>query len=73
MGHAASGLEACAVDTLREHARALGGFLQIEAASPELRRHVDQFDIGERELIERLKEQFDPHHVINRGRWVAGL
>ncbi|MBM3139726.1 MAG: FAD-binding oxidoreductase [Chloroflexi bacterium] len=73
MGHADAGLQAGAVSALRDRARALGGYLQVEAASPELRRRVDPFDVDEREAVERLKAQFDPGHVINRGRWMEGL
>jgi glycolate oxidase FAD binding subunit len=72
LGHAEAGLEAGAVRTLRERAKALGGFLQIEAASPELRRRVDPFDLAERELVRELRAQFDPRDTINRGRWMEG-
>ena len=73
IGHAAAGLEAGALSSLRAHAEARGGFLQIEAASAELRRRVDPFSLGERELIVRLRDQLDPQRTINRGRWMEGL
>jgi FAD/FMN-containing dehydrogenase len=73
IGHAESGLEAGAVRSLRERARSLGGFLLVEAASPELRRRVDPFDLDERELVRSLRDEFDPRRTINPGRWMAGL
>jgi FAD/FMN-containing dehydrogenase len=73
LGHAAAGLEAGALSALRARAEARGGFLQIEAGSAELRRRVDPFNLEERELIRSLREQLDPTHTINRGRWMEGL
>lgn len=62
-----------AVEALRDEARAAGGFLQIEAANPSLRRAVDPFGAGDAELTRALKTQFDQHGTINRGRWMEGV
>ncbi len=72
-GHATAGLQPDAVAALRAHAKARGGYLQVESASPELRRRIDPFDLDELTLVRSLKEQFDPGHAINRGRWAEGL
>jgi glycolate oxidase FAD binding subunit len=80
-GHVASGavvahavnLDGATVERLREHANGLGGFLQIESASAELRRVVDPFGLGERELVRALKQEFDPRGTVNRGRWMDGV
>ncbi len=73
LGHAEAGLQPDAVVALRALAKRHGGFLQIDAASAELRRRVDPFDAEELTLVRSLKQQFDPRHVINRGRWAEGL
>jgi glycolate oxidase FAD binding subunit len=62
-------LTADTVRTLREAARARGGFLQIESAPSALRREVDPFDLTERTLVAALKREFDPRGTLNRGRW----
>lgn len=80
-GHVAAGsviasaslLEAPAVEGLRTHAEALGGFLVIESGPPELRTAVEPLGAGERELVRALKQQFDPAGALNPGRWEAGL
>jgi hypothetical protein len=80
-GHVASGaviahapaLDASTVERLRAHAEESRGFLQIEAADASLRRAVDPFGPGERELVHSLKQQFDPRGTINRGRWRDGV
>jgi glycolate oxidase FAD binding subunit len=65
----ANRLSADTVRALRTRAVELGGTLQIESAPAELRSAVDPFDIGERELVTALKQQFDPDRILNRGRW----
>ncbi|HJM75739.1 MAG TPA: FAD-binding oxidoreductase [Dehalococcoidia bacterium] len=57
------------VRELRARAVELGGSLQVESAPMALRSAVDPFDIGERELVVALNQQFDPQRTLNRGRW----
>jgi glycolate oxidase FAD binding subunit len=61
------------IEALRTHARAAGGFLQVEAAPAAIRRTVEPFDLGERALVRALKQQFDPRGTLNRGRWMEGV
>ena len=77
-GHIAAGAvwarpaaDAESLRELRAAAEALGGFLQIEAASRALREAVDPFGAGEAELVRALKSQFDPRGTLNPGRWEA--
>ena len=65
----AEGLDVEQVRTLRGRAIELGGTLQIESAPAALRSAIDPFDIGERDLVAALKQQFDPARTLNRGRW----
>ena len=64
-------IEASDVLALRARAEQRGGFLQIEAGSPELRAEAEPFGEGERALVRALRRQFDPGRTINRGRWEA--
>jgi glycolate oxidase FAD binding subunit len=64
-----SELPAERIEHLRTEAVAHGGFLQIEAGSPELRRAVDPFGADQAATIRALKDQFDPKRTLNRGRW----
>jgi FAD/FMN-containing dehydrogenase len=77
-GHIAAGAvwarpsaDAQSLRTLRSHAELVGGFLQVEAASRELREQVDPFGSGDTELMAALKQQFDPNGTLNPGRWGA--
>jgi glycolate oxidase FAD binding subunit len=80
-GHLASGaviataphLDAATVRQLRAHAAEARGFLQVESAPASLRAEVGPFGPGERDLVRALKQQFDPHGTINRGRWMEGV
>ena len=68
---AGGAIEASDVLALRARAEQRGGFLQIEAGSPELRTEAEPFGEGERALVRALRRQFDPGRTINRGRWEA--
>ena len=70
---AAHAVAASEVQSLREHARRVDGFLQIESAPAELRRTVDPFGASEQELVRSLKQQFDPTGTLNPGRWMEGV
>lgn len=72
IAHAHS-IDAREVVRLRAHAEEARGFLQIESGDASLRAAVDPFGTGERELVRALKQQFDPHGTINRGRWMDGI
>lgn len=65
--------DAATIQQLRARAEALGGFLQIEAAPPQLRSAVDPFGGVERELVAALKREFDPAGTLNPGRWQDGV
>ncbi len=54
---------------LRVAAESLGGFLQLESASRDLREAFDPFGAGDPDLVHTLKSKFDPHGTINAGRW----
>ncbi len=70
---AAHAVAASEVQSLREHARRVDGFLQIESAPAELRSAVDPFGASEHELVRSLKQQFDPTGTLNPGRWMEGV
>lgn len=79
-GHPAAGqvlahavaIEPPAVQALREHAVAAGGYLQVEAAPAALRAAVDPFGLAEVALPAALRERFDPRSTLNPGRWGNG-
>lgn len=53
----------------------LGGSLVVEAAPPELRSSVDAWGPAPSGLaiMQGLKQRFDPEHVLNPGRFIAGI
>lgn len=59
---------------LRQQVRAAQGYCVVEYAPPAIHR---QFDVwGEtpgQQLLQRYKQRFDPHAILNPGRYIAGL
>jgi len=61
--------------SLRSFLAPTGGTAVLLKAPPVLRQKVDVWgDAGSAlPLMRRLKEQFDPHGILNRGRFVGGI
>ena len=64
-----------AVAALRSALSALGGYAVIEDAAPALRAALDLWGPAPATLplMRRLKMQWDPRGVLNRGRFLGGL
>lgn len=64
-----------AIATLRRHAQEARGSLVVECGPVDLKRRIDVW--GEPgtsfRMMQRLKEQFDPHQRFVRGRFLGGL
>jgi glycolate oxidase FAD binding subunit len=60
---------------LRQRARGWHGYCQVTAAPARLRRQLDMWGEtpGTVALYRRYKDQFDPHAVLNPGRYIASL
>ncbi|HVA22990.1 MAG TPA: FAD-binding oxidoreductase [Chloroflexota bacterium] len=56
-------------------ARDLGGYAVLEACPLETKRRLDVWGpVGaDFRLMERIKREFDPHGILNPGRYVGGL
>lgn len=60
--------------TLRTRLRAYHGYAVVEWAPPALRAHLDLWgDVPGRALLQRYKRLFDPHALLNPGRYVTDL
>lgn len=66
--------------TAREAAEAAGGNMLIETLPPEAKQGVDVYGVGlgvglggALEVMRRLKDEYDPGHLLNRGRFVGGI
>lgn len=60
--------------TLREGLRTQQGYVVIESAPMALRPHLDCWGTpGGASLLALYKQHFDPHAVLNPGRYVTGL
>lgn len=62
------------IDRLRAQLRTQHGYMVLESAPDALRQHVDVW--GQQPgspLLAVYKQRFDPHAVLNPGRYVAGL
>ena len=64
-----------ALTQLRQSAMEAQGNLIIEAAPPELKRHIDIWgDIGDTlGLMKQVKERFDAGSLLNPGRFVSNI
>jgi len=69
------GDRAALVREWRQRAETLGGSLVVERAPAELKRAVDVWGLPRDgfSLMKGLKEAFDPHGILNAGRFVGGL
>jgi len=67
--------DAKAVAALRSRCEAVGGAFILERAPMELKRMLGVWGAnpGGFALMQRLKQQFDPSHVLNPGRFVGGI
>ncbi len=67
--------DANSVQSLRQRSRELGGFCVLEHAPVELKRAVGVWDTAGAAtgVMRRLKEAFDPHHILAPGRFVEGI
>lgn len=61
-----------AVDVVRALAR--HGSVVVSEAPPDVAREIDVWGpIGALDVMQRLKERFDPHATLNPGRFVGGI
>jgi glycolate oxidase FAD binding subunit len=68
-----SGALAELLDRLRPAIKALGGTVQLLRGTPEQKVDLDMFGpVPALDLMERIKAQFDPRHVLGPGRFVGG-
>jgi len=70
-----AGAVAVVVDELRGRVASLGGYVVVERCNGDLKSRVDVWGSpGEGlSLMRRLKEQMDPKHILNPGRFVGGI
>jgi FAD/FMN-containing dehydrogenase len=62
------------LQTLRMHLRADHGYAVVEWAPATLRQQLDVWgNPPGAQLLSLYKQRFDPHAVLNPGRYVAGL
>lgn len=61
------------VEGCREAASSVGGYTVVERCPPEAKVGLDVWGAhGEAfELMKRIKVQFDPNHILNRGRYLG--
>ena len=66
---------ATGISSLRVAAQRLGGSLIIENAGPEVKQQFDAWgDLGNTApLMERIKQQLDPDHLLSPGRFNANI
>ncbi len=70
-----AGSMCAAITELRRAARHLDASVVVEAAPPEVKRGVDVWGLRSNgatlELMRALRRSFDPHHILNPGRFVG--
>ena len=59
----------------RERARGLGATIMVQRCPPPVKEHIDIWGEGIEglEVMRRIKEQMDPGHILNPGRFVGRL
>ena len=57
----------------RSQILSLEGFMQVEAASMNIRDIFNPFGDIEIDLVRALKNRFDPSGILNPGRWTVGV
>ena len=64
-----------AVEETRRVAQRLGATVVVEACHPSVKVKLDVWgaEPGSMEIMRRIKEQFDPKHLLNRGRFLGRL
>lgn len=64
-----------ALNLLRSEVATLGGSLVVLAAPPAVKARIDVWGVdGDAlPLMRRVKERFDPHNILNPGRFVGGI
>jgi glycolate oxidase FAD binding subunit len=64
------------VSSIRAFLSPTGGTAVLLKASAELRQKVDVWGVSAGAalpLMKKIKQQFDPHGILNRGRFVGGI
>ena len=63
------------ISRVQELAASVDGYAVVERCAPEAKAGLDVWGHpGDGlALIMRIKEQMDPHHILNRGRYLAGI
>jgi glycolate oxidase FAD binding subunit len=71
----AEGLRSPTLMQLRQTCTAASGFLSVLAAPPALKQQIDLWGYPGNafDLMEQIKHQFDPKHILSPGRFVGGL
>ena len=64
-----------AAERCREMASSVGGYAVVERCATAAKAGLDVWDApGDAlELMKRVKDRFDPNHILNRGRYVGGI
>lgn len=63
-----------AIPHLREAAKQRHGTLVVTEAPPALASRVDVWgSVSAPDVMHRLKQQFDPHGILNPGRFAGGI
>lgn len=64
-----------AIEEIRKAAKNLKGYLIVKSALPELKSIVNVWGTPGQDftLMKKLKESFDPHNILNPGRFIGGI
>lgn len=63
-----------AIESLRQALAGMDGHLIVQRAPRELRAQIDVWGPGQNATqMRKLKQEFDPHGILNPGRFVAGI
>lgn len=67
-----------AIEQLRKFSTGFGGYTIIESAPPAIKQRIDiwgsaAISEGSQRLMRALKDNFDPKHIFNRGRFVGSI
>jgi glycolate oxidase FAD binding subunit len=70
----AATLTSC-INTVGDAVRGLAGTYVVEQAPSSVKAGIDVFGTfgANMELMKRLKQEFDPNHTLNRGRFAGGI
>lgn len=72
---AVEGVRSVQIQAVRSHLQTLGGYLTILQAPPELKQSIDVWGYtgNALELMTRVKNQFDPNHLLSPHRFVGNI